>query len=72
MDADALADRLFRNTSGTLELFAVYLGERLGLYRALADGTSGTVVYEDVVRRTSAGWRIARRTVVPRQRPLHP
>ena len=38
----------------------------------LVDGTSGTVVYEDVVRRTPAGWRIARRTVIPRQRPLHP
>jgi hypothetical protein len=33
---------------------------------------SGTVVYEDVVRRTDAGWRIARRTVIPRRRPLHP
>ena len=38
----------------------------------LANGTSGTVVYEDVVRRTDAGWRIARRTVIPRRRPLHP
>lgn len=38
----------------------------------LADGTSGTVVYEDVVRRTGVGWRIARRTVIPRERPLHP
>jgi 3-phenylpropionate/cinnamic acid dioxygenase small subunit len=37
----------------------------------LADGTSGTVTYEDLVRRTSAGWRIARRTVIPRRRPLH-
>ena len=37
----------------------------------LADGTSGSVVYEDVVRRTDAGWRIARRTVIPRRRPLH-
>jgi 3-phenylpropionate/cinnamic acid dioxygenase small subunit len=37
----------------------------------LANGTSGTVTYEDVVRRTGAGWRIARRTVVPRRRPLH-
>ena len=36
-----------------------------------ADGTSGTVVYDDVVRRTPQGWRIARRTVVPRRRPLH-
>jgi myo-inositol catabolism protein IolC len=38
----------------------------------LADGKSGTVVYEDVVRRTGAGWRIARRAVLSRQRPLHP
>jgi SnoaL-like protein len=38
----------------------------------LADGTSGTVVYEDVVRRTPDGWRIARRTVTPRRRPLQP
>jgi 3-phenylpropionate/cinnamic acid dioxygenase small subunit len=36
-----------------------------------ADGTSGTVVYEDLVRKTSAGWRIARRSVIPRNRPLH-
>jgi 3-phenylpropionate/cinnamic acid dioxygenase small subunit len=38
----------------------------------LPDGTSGTVVYDDLVRRTGAGWRIAHRTVIPRQRPLHP
>ena len=38
----------------------------------LADGKSGTVVYEDVVRRTGVGWRIAYRTVIPRNRPLHP
>jgi hypothetical protein len=34
------------------------------------DGSTGTVVYEDLVRRTAAGWRIARRTVIPRRRPL--
>ena len=37
-----------------------------------ADGTSGSVVYKDLVRRTSGGWRISRRTVIPRRRPLHP
>jgi 3-phenylpropionate/cinnamic acid dioxygenase small subunit len=36
----------------------------------LANGASGSVVYEDVVRRTAVGWRIARRKVVPRRRPL--
>jgi hypothetical protein len=34
----------------------------------MADGTAGTVTYDDVVVRTDAGWRIARRTVVPARR----
>jgi hypothetical protein len=33
--ADALAERLFGSTLGALELFSVYLGTELGLYRAL-------------------------------------
>jgi SAM-dependent methyltransferase len=33
---DALVERLFGATIGTLELFGVYLGDRLGLYTALA------------------------------------
>lgn len=39
---NALSERLRANTRGTLELFAVYLGERLGLYRALAGGDALT------------------------------
>jgi hypothetical protein len=31
----------------------------------MADGTAGTVTYDDVVVRTGVGWRIARRTIVP-------
>jgi 2-polyprenyl-3-methyl-5-hydroxy-6-metoxy-1,4-benzoquinol methylase len=34
---DALAERLFLNAVGAFDLFSVYLGERLGLYQALAD-----------------------------------
>ncbi len=34
---DALVERLFEATIGTWDLLAVYLGGRLGLYRALAD-----------------------------------
>lgn len=34
----ALAERLRKNALGALELYTIYLGERLGLYRALADG----------------------------------
>ena len=35
---DALVERLFQANLGLLDLFTVYLGDRLGLYRALADG----------------------------------
>jgi hypothetical protein len=31
----------------------------------MADGATGTVIYEDVVVRTAGGWRISRRRVVP-------
>ena len=34
---DALGERLFLNAVGAFDLFSVYLGDRLGLYRALAD-----------------------------------
>jgi 3-phenylpropionate/cinnamic acid dioxygenase small subunit len=34
------------------------------------DGTSGSVTYDDRVRRVADGWRIARRTVVARRKPL--
>jgi 2-polyprenyl-3-methyl-5-hydroxy-6-metoxy-1,4-benzoquinol methylase len=35
---DALVERLFANAIGAFDLFSVYLGDRLGLYGALADG----------------------------------
>ena len=34
---EALSERLFANAVGALELYTIYLGERLGLYRALAE-----------------------------------
>jgi 3-phenylpropionate/cinnamic acid dioxygenase small subunit len=37
-----------------------------------ATGSVGSVVYEDVVRRETAGWRIAYRKVIPRRTPLRP
>ncbi len=36
--ADALAERIFGSLLGTMEIFTIYLGERLGLYAALAEG----------------------------------
>jgi len=35
--SDALTERLFAATLGALELYSVYLGSELGLYRSLAD-----------------------------------
>jgi hypothetical protein len=37
-----------------------------------ADGSIGSVVYRDRVRRTEAGWRIAFRQILPRREPLTP
>ena len=34
---DALVERLFMNAVGAFDLFSVYIGERLGLYRVIAD-----------------------------------
>jgi predicted transcriptional regulator len=39
---DALADRLFSSANATFDLATVYLGDRLGLFRALADGSPST------------------------------
>jgi SAM-dependent methyltransferase len=39
---EALVERLFESTIGTLELYSVHIGWRLGLYRALRDAESLT------------------------------
>jgi 2-polyprenyl-3-methyl-5-hydroxy-6-metoxy-1,4-benzoquinol methylase len=57
METKALAERLFRNTAGALELFAVYLGDRLGLYRALAGGSATST---ELAARTGIAERYAR------------
>ena len=38
----------------------------------MADRTSGSAVYDDVLRREPAGWRIAYREVTVRRTPLEP
>ena len=35
---DALAGRLFQATLGAMEVYTIYMGDRLGLYRALSQG----------------------------------
>jgi 2-polyprenyl-3-methyl-5-hydroxy-6-metoxy-1,4-benzoquinol methylase len=56
--AAALADRLFHDMIGALELFTVYLGERLGLYRALA--AQGPATPAELAGRTGTAERYVR------------
>lgn len=55
---DALVERLFGATLGTLELFGVYLGDRLGLYAALAG--ADTLDPDELARRAGIAPRYAR------------
>jgi 2-polyprenyl-3-methyl-5-hydroxy-6-metoxy-1,4-benzoquinol methylase len=55
---DALARRLRQDVVGALELFTVYLGERLGLYRALVSG--GPATSAELAGRTGTAERYVR------------
>jgi 2-polyprenyl-3-methyl-5-hydroxy-6-metoxy-1,4-benzoquinol methylase len=56
--AATLAGRLHHDVTGALELFTVYLGERLGLYRALA--TDGPATSAELAGRTGTAERYVR------------
>src|SRR6202167_1351624 len=56
--AEALTARLRRDMVGALELFTVYLGERLGLYRALA--ADGPAASAELAGRTGTDERYVR------------
>jgi SAM-dependent methyltransferase len=54
----ALRERLFRSSLGALELYTIYVGERLGLYAALAD--AGPLTSTELADRTGTHERYAR------------
>jgi 2-polyprenyl-3-methyl-5-hydroxy-6-metoxy-1,4-benzoquinol methylase len=54
----ALADRLFESELRTLELYTIYVGERLGLYRALVEG--GPASSAELAERTGTHERYIR------------
>jgi 2-polyprenyl-3-methyl-5-hydroxy-6-metoxy-1,4-benzoquinol methylase len=56
--AETLVERMHRNMTGALELYTVYLGERLGLYRALAD--FGDATSSELAARTGTTERYVR------------
>jgi hypothetical protein len=55
--ADALVERLFSAVLATMDLHAVYLGDRLGYYRAL---TAGPLTSAELAARTGTAERYAR------------
>ena len=57
-ERDAMVQRLFSSTIGALELFHVYLGERLGLYRALS--TTGPLTATELAWTAGINERYAR------------
>ncbi len=54
----ALVGRLFEAALGTMDVMSVYLGDRLGLYRALAG--SGGSTSQDLAARAAVDERYAR------------
>ncbi|MET8277778.1 nuclear transport factor 2 family protein [Micromonospora sp. NPDC005174] len=55
---------LRETADGTVKALSKGLG-------VMADGSTGSVTYEDTVERTAAGWRITQRIVRARRTPLH-
>jgi len=58
VSTEQYADRLFKAVLGTVEVLSVYLGDRLGWYRALADG--GPATPAELVGRAGGSQRYAR------------
>jgi 2-polyprenyl-3-methyl-5-hydroxy-6-metoxy-1,4-benzoquinol methylase len=55
---DALAERIFQYSVGVLEILSIYVGDRLGLYRGLADG--GELTASELAAVTGTHERYAR------------
>jgi 2-polyprenyl-3-methyl-5-hydroxy-6-metoxy-1,4-benzoquinol methylase len=58
--AEALSGRIFNATLEAFDLFAVYLGDRLGYYRALADANGGALTSRDLAERAGTNERYTR------------
>lgn len=56
--AEAFVGRLFEDALGTVDVLTVYIGDRLGLYRALRDGGSATP--SELASKCSVNGRYAR------------
>src|SRR5262249_42398038 len=69
---DAFVERLFQSAVATMDVFTVYLGDRLGLYRTLSDG--GPLTPGELAERAGIDARYAREWLAPppaRATPAH-
>lgn len=57
-ERDAFMERLLQSLAGTFDMFSIYLGDRLGYYRALAEG--GPLTSAELAARTGTHERYAR------------
>ena len=57
-EQDAFVERLLQSTSGTFDIFTIYIGDRLGFYRALAK--SGPLTAAELASRTGTHERYVR------------
>ncbi|MEJ7762646.1 MAG: hypothetical protein WKF80_07620, partial [Thermomicrobiales bacterium] len=55
---DALVERLFNATVAAMDVFSVYIGDRLGYYRSLAE--DGPATSAELAARTGTAERYAR------------
>jgi hypothetical protein len=55
---DAFIERFLQSASGAFSLFSIYIGDRLGLYRALAEG--GPASSQELAERTNTHERYIR------------
>ena len=55
---DGMSDRLVRSTVAALDLYTVYIGERLGFYRTLAE--DGPTTSTELAHRTGTHERLVR------------
>jgi 2-polyprenyl-3-methyl-5-hydroxy-6-metoxy-1,4-benzoquinol methylase len=57
VDAGAFADRVFESAMATVDVFSMYVGEKLGLYEALAH--LGPLTRDQLTRHAEIHWRYA-------------
>jgi len=55
---DSFMERIMHSVAGTFDIFSIYIGDRLGLYRALAEG--GPFTSTELARKTSTHERYIR------------